>query len=153
MKKYQRKLLKEYSYSIDNKAKVKIGCLDKHKSEVIYINTTCWITPLLKENYKEKMNYLYSYLKSKIKTYIRNKPLFTNNFILDFDNKTKYMKHNKRSFLLFEILLKQNGNEPLGSFIENLKQDANSIINDFLNNIEKEDFQIETIISNRRKKE
>lgn len=98
MKLGKYKQLKNYK-----NVKLGFGTVDYINFKSIYLKFNTWITPTENDNFDNiiKVN------KNKIKNYLINnkEDFFKNELIIDFDIKSKGLKHNKKSFMNLEITL------------------------------------------------
>ena len=136
---------KEFRHILNNKANIKLGTLSKKESEnkVIYVKTTFWITPHSDKDFHKDIkhfNYLY---KTLMRNYIKSNDLFMNICILDFANKTNYMKLNKKSYVTIEAYLKQKQPKSIKDVNELFSKDFDGIVEKILNEMEKRNYSIQ----------
>lgn len=133
-------MTKEFKFK-NNDVKTKIGTLDKDKPYTIYFNNSFWVKATVeKKEYYEDMAKIESKFKFFIKKLILNEPLFESQFIFDFDNKTKYLKYNKRSFINYELIVKQNSFNDIKLIKDKLIEINNKFINELFDILKENDF-------------
>lgn len=81
-----------------------------------------------------------SKFKFFIKKLILNEQLFETQFIFDFDNKTKYLKYNKRSFINYELIVKQNSFNDIKLIKDKLIEVNNKFNNELFDILKENDF-------------
>ena len=134
---------KEFKYIFNNKANIRIGTLDREgKDRVIYVKASFWITPkLIKDFYKDINHFTFVY-KNAMKNYIYSSKLFNKTCILDFVNKTDYMKVNRQSYVSIEAYLRQEYEYSIKEIFDMFSPKLNIIIEKVTNEIEKREYSI-----------
>lgn len=91
---------------------IKIGTVNRLNPQVIYFEVRTFISPM--EEYGN-YNYVFSSLRKELSRNLTeklsNNKYFNKKFILDFQVANSGVKVNKKSYLTFQLFLKQNGNE------------------------------------------
>lgn len=88
--------------------KISLGTTNKVNPLVVYVEGKTFISPLNeKDDYSRDISSIKYGLGQTIKNTINNSDLFDNKYILDFQIATKGITMNKKSFLTFQLLLKQ----------------------------------------------
>ncbi len=91
---------------------IKIGTVNRLNPQVIYFEVRTFISPM--EEYSN-YNYVFSSLRKELSRNLTeklsNNKYFNKKFILDFQVANSGVKVNKKSYLTFQLFLKQNGNE------------------------------------------
>lgn len=121
---------------IDNKNfNLKIGTTNRSNPYVIYIEGRTFIMPLNdKESYNKDLFDFKKSLRDSIVKSINNSHLFEDKFILDFQVAESGIMKNKKSFLSFQFLLRQNRNRVLP--IKEIKNEASETITYIVNTLE-----------------
>ena len=102
------KLNKEYQLKNAEKIRVKIGTTNRNEPKVIYIHGRSWVSPKYEDNYAKIVDEISKSFKHRLRTMIMEDYLFDKKHILDFNLSTATMAVGKKSFLSFDIFLKQN---------------------------------------------
>lgn len=107
----KQRLGAELNYADNPNFRVKIGTVNKHNPQVIYITCTCWITPQVQLQQK-KYDGVIEYITNEIKEYIKETFIIPGHFdrkhIFDLETCTDDMTMGKPKYLNFELYLKQN---------------------------------------------
>ena len=89
--------------------KIKIGTTNKTNPIVVYVEGRAFISPQEeKEDYTRDISELKHKFSRAISKHISGSSLFDNKYILDFQVASKGISLNKKSFLSFQFLLRQN---------------------------------------------
>lgn len=89
--------------------KIKIGTTNKTNPIVVYVEGRAFISPQEeKEDYTRDISELKHNFSRAISKHISDSSLFDNKYILDFQVASKGISLNKKSFLSFQFLLRQN---------------------------------------------
>lgn len=89
--------------------KIKIGTTNKTNPIVVYVEGRAFISPQEeKEDYTRDISELKHNFSRAISKHISGSSLFDNKYILDFQVASKGISLNKKSFLSFQFLLRQN---------------------------------------------
>lgn len=132
---------KEFKYILNNKANIRIGTLDREgKDRVVYIKASLWITPTIEKDFHKDINHFSFIYKNMMKNFIYTNDLFDKTCILDFTNKTDFMKTNKQSYVSIEAYLKQNKSYSIKEIYNIFSPSLNSIINKILIDMEKRSY-------------
>lgn len=115
---------------------LKIGTTNKKEPIVIYIEGKTFISPqILKDDYTKDISEIKHDFKISISNNLCQNKMFDKKFILDFQVAAKGILFNKKSFLSFQFLLKQNPQNILE--LKDLKQKAEPLIFNIINDLEK----------------
>lgn len=113
--------------------KIKLGTINKDNPEIIYINGGTFIQPKeLKDDYFCDIKTLCKKFRHYIKLELLNNKNFTNDFISNFDIKLSGLKPNKKTYLSFEIHIKQTN--PIEN-IKSIESETVNITTNIINNI------------------
>lgn len=119
------------------KFKLKVGTTNKNKPIVIYFEGRTFICPMVeKDSYVKDFNEIKRKLKLTISDRLSKSERFDDKFILDFQVASNGVMVNKRSFLYFQFLLRQNPKNELLPFTK-VKNDATDFIGDIIPSLEK----------------
>lgn len=102
-----KRLTKEYSLKINDYIDVKYGSVNREKPIVIYLEGKTWLSPNYVGDYETTIDCIIKKFKNEITENIKNDDIFENKFIFDFDVKAASLRENKKSFVSFDIFLKQ----------------------------------------------
>lgn len=115
--------------------KIKIGTTNKLEPKVVYVEGRTFLSPLEEyDDYSTDMNHIKQNLKTAISKYLHGCPIFDGKFILDFQVAASGIKPGKRSFLSFQIILKQKENM-IPSLLEVKRQSEKTIL-DIINAVQ-----------------
>lgn len=93
---------------------IKIGTVNRLNPEVIYYEVRTFIAPLVEyDNYSYIFAFLRKELSRTLTETLKNNDLFTNKFILDFQVANSGVRVNKKSFLTFQLFLRQKDSKVL----------------------------------------
>jgi hypothetical protein len=128
-----------------NSFKLKIGTTNRNNPIVVYIEGRTYISPNIeKETYDRDIYDMKRSLKTSISNNIKENNLFDGSFILDFQVAQNGVSKNKKSFLSFQFLLKQEKDRVLK--LKDVKKEAletiNKIVGSLENSILEHDFSI-----------
>lgn len=114
---------------------IKLGTINKLNPIVFYINGSAWVKPIEDENFSNNINNIIYNFKKDILSFLNANEKISNKFILNFDAKTNAMKKNKKTFITFEIYLRQkNTINPLTN-ISNINENINDGLQTLLNSL------------------
>ena len=136
---------KKQRLSIEKKIKndffnIKIGSVNRLDPKVVYFEIRTFITPIEEsDNYSYIFSFLRKELSRAITTRLTNNEFFERKFILDFQVANSGIKVNKKSFLSFQLFLKQNN---IVNDLKTIKKLSEPFIHGILNELK------ENIISN-----
>lgn len=117
------------------KFKLKIGTTNKTNPIVVYIEGRTFICPQDdKDDYSKDISEIKHSFSRAISQHIQESELFDNKFIVDFQVASKGISLNKKSFLSFQFLLRQNKDNVLK--LKDLKVFAEEMILDIVDNLE-----------------
>lgn len=138
---------KEFKIETLNPASLKYGSLNYYEPEVVYINGSAFIKPFVdSDDYPKDINKVIKLLKMDIYEFIRRYSYFEDNYILNFDLKENSLKKNKKSFLYFELFLRQIKNNggilPLSELSDVIIQFADESIHKMCDNFKDYGFEI-----------
>lgn len=112
--------------------RLKLGTINKKNPEVIYIEGKTFIMPLDDDmNYRNIMQLIKRNFNFYISESLKKCNIFENKFILDFQVANSGIKMNKKSFLYFQVLFRQDRNKILP--IKSVKTLSNDFINETVN--------------------
>ena len=115
----------------DNNFKLKIGTTNKIKPLIVYIEGRTFICPIeSKEDYSRDISEIKRGLSRAISRNLQECTLFDKRFIVDFQVASKGISLNKKSFLSFQFLLRQNKDNILK--LKDLKVSAEDIIKNII---------------------
>lgn len=98
--------------------RLKIGTVNKIKPEVIYFEGKTFIMPTDEDTtYSNRISLIKHNFSRNISYELKGNNLFDNKFIIDFQIANSGIRANKKSFLTFQVMLKQNS-----SSIKELKE-------------------------------
>ena len=140
----RKRLTSEKSLQHDT-FKLKLGTMDKTNPLVIYIEGKVFITPNEeKDSYTKDMKDIKFALKKTIRESLSNSDFFQNEYILEFQIADTGIKTNKKSFLTFELLLRQPSNKvlKLNDIKKYTEHDIYEIINSLEQNIVEHNFSL-----------
>lgn len=113
--------------------KIKIGTTNKINPIIIYVEGKAFISPTYdKEDYSRDISEIKHVLKQSISEHLHLAKNFDNKYIVDFQVASNGIRLNKKSFLSFQFLMRQNKDNVL-KLIEvknNSSEMVLSIIND-----------------------
>ena len=93
---------------------IKIGTVNRLNPEVIYYEVRTFVAPLDEyDNYSCIFAFLRKELSRALTETLKNNDLFTNKFILDFQVANSGVRVNKKSFLTFQLFLRQKDSKLL----------------------------------------
>lgn len=91
---------------------IKIGTINRINPQVIYFEIRTFISPMEEyDNYNLIFSSLRKELSRNLTEKLSNNRYFNKKFILDFQVANSGIKVNKKSYLTFQLFLKQNGDE------------------------------------------
>jgi hypothetical protein len=87
-----------------------MGTVNKNNPEVIYFEVRTFISPLEEcSNYSHIFAYLKKEFSKKISETLKANDFFSDKYILDFQIANSGIKVNKKSYLTFQLFLRQKG--------------------------------------------
>lgn len=111
----------------NEKFRLKLGTINKKNPEVIYLEGKTFVTPLnVDDNYTALLHKTKREFNFAINETLKSCNLFERKFILDFQIANNGVMMNKKSFLTFQLLLRQN-RLSVKQF-KDIKNKSNSII-------------------------
>ena len=114
--------------------KIKIGTTNKINPIIIYIEGRAFITPTEdKDDYGRDISEIKHVLKQSISDHIHSAAGFDNKYIVDFQVASNGIQVNKKSFLSFQFLLRQNKDKVL-KLIE-VKNNSSNMVLDIVNDL------------------
>ena len=130
----RKRLTSEKSLQHDT-FKLKLGTMDKTNPLVIYVEGKVFITPNEeKDSYTKDMKDIKYSLKKTIRENLESTDFFQNEYILEFQIADSGIKTNKKSFLTFELLLRQPAGKVLK--LNDIKKYAEQNIYEIINALE-----------------
>lgn len=116
---------------------LKLGTTNKQNPQVIYIEGRTFISPNEdKDSYEKDLRDLKIFLKKKIYQALVNSDYFWKEYILDFQIANSGVRLGKKSFLSFEVLLKQRGKNVLK--LKEIKNNCQDTILEIINSFKDE---------------
>ena len=124
---------------------IKLGTTNKMNPIVFYINGSTWVKPLDDENFSDKINnIIYNFKKNILNSFLSNDKI-SNKFILNFDTKTNAMQKGKKTFVTFELYLRQKNNinslKDIMEINENINPNIISLIDSLKNHFIQNNFE------------
>lgn len=117
------------------KFKLKIGTTNRKNPIVVYIEGRTFISPNVdKETYNKDIYDMKRSLKASISDNIKKTSLFDDSFILDFQVAQNGVAKNKKTFLYFQFLLRQQKEHILK--MKDIKNAAQETITDIVKSLE-----------------
>lgn len=114
--------------------KIKIGTTNKINPIIIYVEGKAFISPTDdKEDYSKDISEIKHVLKQSISEHIHSVEEFDNKYIVDFQVASNGIQINKKSFLSFQFLLRQNKDKVL-KLIE-VKNNSSNMVLDIVNDL------------------
>jgi len=128
-----KRLNKEYNIDINPSFKTKYGSTNHKKPEVIYIVGNTYISPSFESNdYVSEVNELKtSYNKLVSELISEYSSIFDKNFIFDIDLCDNRIKKAKKTFLTFELYLKQKDCKQLPEIESIIKNISTNLTHNF----------------------
>ena len=118
--------------------KIKIGTTNKINPIIIYVEGRAFITPTFdQDDYNKEIAEIKHVLKQSISQHLQTTDKFDNKYIVDFQVASNGIQINKKSFLSFQFLIRQNKDNVL-KLIEVKNNSSNmvlEIVNDLKNSI------------------
>lgn len=132
-----KRLNKEFSVDIDSSFKTKYGSTNHKKPEVIYIVGNTYISPSFESNdYISDINDLKNTYKNIITELIKKyNSDFHKECICGIDVCDNRIKKGKKTFLTFELYLKQKNCKQLNEINDTIKSISENLVCDFKNNL------------------
>ena len=120
---------------IDNEDfKIKIGTTNKINPIIIYVEGRSFITPTFEQDdYSKEMSEIKHILKQSISSHLRSTDSFDAKYIVDFQVASNGIQLNKKSFLSFQFLMRQNKDNVL-KLIE-VKNNSSEMVLDIVNDL------------------
>lgn len=115
------------------------GTTNKYQPKVIYVSGKTWVEPMQDKDYNLIINNIFINFKKELYKRILSTQFFDKNFITNFEITQTSLKIHKKSFLNFEIYLRQKNDILLLQDLEEkitlfFKPLINDLIADFKNN-------------------
>lgn len=129
----------------NSKLKIKIGTTNNDNPKAIYIECSTFINPLYEEDdYEYELHEIERELGLSVKRFIKNCPILDSRHILAFEAAPNGMSVKKKSYVFFQITLKQNNEPPfpLKKVKEEIESDIIDVMRDFIDSLEKRGFAI-----------
>ena len=124
---------------------IKLGTVNKNYPEVIYFEVRTFISPLEESNnYSQVFAFLKKEFSKKISDSLKLNDFFSEKYILDFQIANSGIRINKKSYLSFQLFLKQK-NEVIKELKEVKKIAEPFLVNlltDFKNDIISNNFSV-----------
>lgn len=122
------KLNKEYQLNVSDKIRAKIGTTNRNEPKVVYIHGRAWVTPIQEDDYGKIIDSISKSFKHDVKKMIVEDYLFNTKYILDFNLSTTAMGVGKKSFLSFDLFLKQERDIPLKALKAMVADDIRALL-------------------------
>ena len=124
---------------------IKLGTVNKNNPEVIYFEVRTFISPLEESNnYSQVFAFLKKEFSKKISDSLKLNDFFSEKYILDFQIANSGIRINKKSYLSFQLFLRQK-NEVIKELKE-IKKIAEpflvNLLNEFKNDIISNNFPV-----------
>ena len=124
---------------------IKLGTVNKNNPEVIYFEFRTFISPLEESNnYSQVFAFLKKEFSKKISDSLKLNDFFSEKYILDFQIANSGIRINKKSYLSFQLFLRQK-NEVIKELKE-IKKIAEpflvNLLNEFKNDIISNNFSV-----------
>lgn len=130
--------------------KLKIGTTNKTNPMVVYIEGRTFICPQEgKDDYSHDISEIKHNFKRSISQNIQNSNLFDNKYIIEFQVASNGISLNKKSFLSFQFLLRQNKDNVLK--LKDLKVSAEGMIKNIVDSLEENIVEHNFVISKTKK--
>lgn len=118
----------------DNDFKIKIGTTNKINPIIIYVEGRSFITPTFEQDdYSKEMSEIKHILKQSISSHLHSTSSFDSKYIVDFQVASNGIQLNKKSFLSFQFLMRQNKDNVL-KLIE-VKNNFSEMVLDIVNDL------------------
>ena len=122
------KLNKEYQLEVSDKIRTKIGTTNRNEPKVVYVHGRAWVTPMQEDDYEKVIDRISKNFKYGVKKMIVEDYLFSTKYILDFNLSTTAMGVGKKSFLSFDLFLKQERDIPLKELKAMIADDIRALL-------------------------
>lgn len=122
------KLNKEYQLEVSDKIRTKIGTTNRNEPKVVYVHGRAWVTPMQEDDYEKVIDRISKKFKYGVKKMIVEDYLFSTKYILDFNLSTTAMGVGKKSFLSFDLFLKQERDIPLKELKAMIADDIRALL-------------------------
>jgi hypothetical protein len=124
---------------------IKLGTVNKNNPEVIYFEVRTFISPLEENNnYSQVFAFLKKEFSKKISDSLKLNDFFSEKYILDFQIANSGIRINKKSYLSFQLFLKQKSE--IIKELKEIKKIAEpflvNLLNEFKNDIIGNNFSI-----------
>ena len=112
---------------------IKLGTVNKNNPEVIYFEVRTFISPLEEsDNYSQVFAYLKKEFSKKIGDTLKVNDFFSDKYILDFQIANSGIRLNKKSYLSFQLFLRQK--DLVIKELKEIKKVAEPFLTELLNN-------------------
>lgn len=114
--------------------KIKMGTTNKLNPIIIYVEGRAFITPLEElEDYGREISEIKHILKQSISSHLQSTDNFDNKYIVDFQIASNGIQLNKKSFLSFQFLMRQNKDKVLK--LAEVKNTSSEMVLDIVNDL------------------
>ena len=114
--------------------KIKIGTTNKINPIIIYVEGRSFITPTYEQDdYSKEMSEIKHVLKQSISEHLRSSSSFDTKYIVDFQVASNGIQPNKKSFLSFQFLMRQNKDNVLK--LIDVKNNSSEMVLDIINDL------------------
>lgn len=130
--------------------KIKIGTTNKLNPIIIYIEGKSFICPVdEREDYTKDISEIKHVLKRSISSHLQLEEGFDNKYIVDFQIASNGIQLNKKSFLSFQFLIRQNKDNVLK--LADVKNKSSKMILDIVNDLKESIIEHGFLISKSKK--
>ena len=93
-----------------------IGTTDKKNPSVFFINGALWVMPLFYDNYTKAVENIEKSFRQYISSALKMNDILNDKYILNMESTPNYMKYRKKTYINFELYLKQSNEKELMDF-------------------------------------
>lgn len=112
---------------------IKLGTVNKNNPEVIYFEVRTFISPLEEsDNYSQVFAYLKKEFSKRVGESLKVNTHFSDKYILDFQIANSGIRLNKKSYLSFQLFLRQK--DLVIKELKEIKKVAEPFLTELLNN-------------------
>ena len=112
---------------------IKLGTVNKNNPEVIYFEVRTFISPLEEsDNYSQVFAYLKKEFSKRVGKSLKVNTHFSDKYILDFQIANSGIRLNKKSYLSFQLFLRQK--DLVIKELKEIKKVAEPFLTELLNN-------------------
>ena len=138
-----KRLNKEYKISVNNSFSTKYGTTNSLNPEVLYIIGNTYIAPLFSsDDYSDSITFIKNSFGKILKKEFGNNEYFDSRTILNLEIYEKCIKQGKKTFMHFEIYMKQKNVRNISLLEDVIENITFSICNSIENSIKNENFSL-----------